>query len=72
MFGLQRAAFKLFPDLRSFALSNVAGVDTREALVKHFGGTEVDNPFLGKDRSISTEMHHALLSYHTASRHCMR
>jgi len=27
----------LFPDLRSFALSNVAGVDTREALMKHFG-----------------------------------
>jgi len=35
--SLQRAAFKLFPDLRSFALSNVAGVDTREALMKHFG-----------------------------------
>ncbi len=34
--SLQRAAFKLFPDLRNFALSNVAGVDTRGALCKHF------------------------------------
>ena len=35
--SLQRAAFKLFPDLRSFALSNVASVDTRHTLSKHFG-----------------------------------
>ena len=36
--SLQRAAFKLFPDLRSFALSNVASVDTQSALLSHFGG----------------------------------
>ena len=35
--SLQLASFKLFPELRSFALSNVAGVDTRESLLKHFG-----------------------------------
>ena len=34
--SLQRVAFKLFPALRSFALSNVASVDTRQALTKHF------------------------------------
>ena len=34
--SLQRAAFKLFPDLRGFALSNVASVDTRSALQRHF------------------------------------
>ena len=36
--SLQRAAFKLFPDLRRFALSNVASVDTHKALLSHFGG----------------------------------
>ena len=35
--SLQLASFKLFPELRSFALSNVAGVDSRDALMKHFG-----------------------------------
>ncbi|KAK2717182.1 hypothetical protein QYM36_007331, partial [Artemia franciscana] len=34
--SLQRAAFVKFPDLRRFALSNVASVDTRETLVRHF------------------------------------
>ncbi|XP_060536471.1 RNA helicase aquarius isoform X2 [Cylas formicarius] len=35
--SLQKAAFTKFPDLRSFALANVASVDTRKALTKHFG-----------------------------------
>lgn len=34
---LQRAAFAHFPELQDFALSNVAAVDTRESLTKHFG-----------------------------------
>lgn len=38
--SLQKAAFAKFPDLRNFALSNVANVDTREALEKHFGGLD--------------------------------
>ncbi|TRZ02669.1 hypothetical protein DNTS_024402 [Danionella cerebrum] len=35
--SLQRAAFAHFPELNDFALSNVAAVDTRESLKKHFG-----------------------------------
>ncbi|XP_030641850.1 RNA helicase aquarius [Chanos chanos] len=35
--SLQRAAFAHFPELNDFALSNVATVDTRESLTKHFG-----------------------------------
>uniref|UniRef100_A0A8C6UHK6 RNA helicase aquarius n=1 Tax=Neogobius melanostomus TaxID=47308 RepID=A0A8C6UHK6_9GOBI len=35
--SLQRAAFAHFPELLDFALSNVAAVDTRESLKKHFG-----------------------------------
>ncbi|XP_024936105.1 RNA helicase aquarius isoform X2 [Cephus cinctus] len=35
--SLQKAVFAKFPDLRGFALANVASVDTREALFKHFG-----------------------------------
>ncbi|XP_018583353.2 RNA helicase aquarius isoform X2 [Scleropages formosus] len=35
--SLQRAAFAHFPELQDFALSNVAAVDTRESLIKHFG-----------------------------------
>ncbi|KAH9631581.1 hypothetical protein HF086_004348 [Spodoptera exigua] len=34
--SLQKAAFSKFPDLRLFALANVASVDTRESLQKHF------------------------------------
>ena len=34
---LQNAVFAKFPDLRSFALANVASVDVRDALYKHFG-----------------------------------
>ncbi|XP_028036701.1 RNA helicase aquarius isoform X2 [Bombyx mandarina] len=34
--SLQKAAFSKFPDLRLFALANVASVDTRETLQKHF------------------------------------
>ncbi|KAI5748269.1 hypothetical protein M8J77_023683 [Diaphorina citri] len=34
--SLQKAAFAKFPDLRSFSLANVASVDTRETLTKHF------------------------------------
>lgn len=35
--SLQKAAFAKFPDLRNFSLANVASVDTRETLLKHFG-----------------------------------
>lgn len=35
--SLQKAAFSKFPDLRLFALANVASVDTRKSLHKHFG-----------------------------------
>ncbi|XP_057663610.1 RNA helicase aquarius [Diorhabda carinulata] len=35
--SLQQAAFVKFPDLRNFALANVASVDTRKSLIKHFG-----------------------------------
>lgn len=35
--SLQRAAFAHFPELLDFALSNVAAVDTRDSLKKHFG-----------------------------------
>ncbi|KAI2654745.1 RNA helicase aquarius [Labeo rohita] len=35
--SLQRAAFAHFPELNDFALSNVAAVDTRDSLTKHFG-----------------------------------
>jgi intron-binding protein aquarius len=38
--SLQKAAFAKFPDLRNFALSNVANVDTRESLERHFGGLD--------------------------------
>ena len=34
--SLQLAAFKLFPELREFSLSTVAGVDKRDTLYKHF------------------------------------
>lgn len=34
--ALQRAAFAKFPELRLFALTNVAAVDTRDKLNKHF------------------------------------
>lgn len=44
--SLQRAAFARFPDLRIFALMNVANVDTREALEKYFGA--LDGPSLKK------------------------
>lgn len=37
VFVFQRAAFAHFPELNDFALSNVAAVDTRESLTKHFG-----------------------------------
>lgn len=35
--SLQLAVFTKYPDLRLFALSNVANIDTRESLEKHFG-----------------------------------
>ncbi|KAL5463485.1 hypothetical protein EMCRGX_G032381 [Ephydatia muelleri] len=38
--SLQKAAFKLFPQLKPFSLSNVASVDTRESLRKHFGALD--------------------------------
>ena len=33
----KKAAFKHFQELHSFALSNVASIDTRDSLIKHFG-----------------------------------
>ncbi|XP_077394248.1 RNA helicase aquarius isoform X2 [Festucalex cinctus] len=48
--SLQRAAFAHFPELHDFALSNVAAVDTRESLTKHFG-------------SLSPNMLHRVASY---------
>ncbi|XP_071832631.1 RNA helicase aquarius-like [Apostichopus japonicus] len=36
MASLQRAAFKLFPDLRHFAMSNISSIDTRKTLSAHF------------------------------------
>ncbi|ESP05343.1 hypothetical protein LOTGIDRAFT_227972 [Lottia gigantea] len=33
---LQKVVFKHFPDLKKFAISNVASIDTRDSLVKHF------------------------------------
>uniref|UniRef100_A0A182P429 RNA helicase aquarius n=1 Tax=Anopheles epiroticus TaxID=199890 RepID=A0A182P429_9DIPT len=41
--SLQKAAFAKFPNLRLFALSNVANVDTRESLEKHFGALNCDS-----------------------------
>lgn len=38
--SLQKAAFAKFPGLRGFALSNVASVDTRESLERHFGSLD--------------------------------
>ncbi|XP_075873807.1 RNA helicase aquarius isoform X2 [Nelusetta ayraudi] len=35
--SLQGAAFAHFPELQDFALANVAAVDTRDSLKKHFG-----------------------------------
>ncbi|KAK3748727.1 hypothetical protein QZH41_015674 [Actinostola sp. cb2023] len=37
MGSLQRAVFKYFPELQEFAMSNIAGIDTRDALLNHFG-----------------------------------
>ena len=34
--SLQRTCFKLYPELRSFALSNVASIDQRKSLLRHF------------------------------------
>lgn len=38
--SLQMAVFAKYPDLRLFALSNVASVDTRDSLEKHFGALD--------------------------------
>ncbi|XP_034238562.1 RNA helicase aquarius isoform X1 [Thrips palmi] len=40
--SLQKAAFAKFPDLRMFALTNVASVDTRESLLEHFGSLKTE------------------------------
>ena len=40
--SLQKAAFAKFPRLKEFALSNVASVDTRDALERHFGELDAD------------------------------
>ena len=61
--SLQRAAFKLFPDLRKFALSNVASVDTHSALLTHFSGLQsvYTSPFRGP---IDTHIVYILLTDH--------
>lgn len=41
--SLQRAAFARFPALKMFALTNVAAVDTRTTLEKHFSALSGDN-----------------------------
>lgn len=41
--ALQRAAFAKFPALKSFALTNVAAVDTREKLKSHFDALDGSN-----------------------------
>ena len=33
---MQKAVFKHFPELQKFALTNVASIDTRDSLLKHF------------------------------------
>lgn len=38
--SLQRAAFAKFPALKMFALTNVAAVDTRDKLERHFGSLD--------------------------------
>jgi intron-binding protein aquarius len=40
--SLQLAAFKLFPGLKDFSLSTVAGVDRRDSLHKHFSALSND------------------------------
>lgn len=40
---LQRAAFAKFPELKLFALTNVAAVDTREKLKSHFDNLDEDS-----------------------------
>ncbi|XP_077538456.1 RNA helicase aquarius [Haemaphysalis longicornis] len=41
--ALQKAAFKSFPDLRQFSLSNVANVDSQDKLLKHFGPLKTED-----------------------------
>lgn len=41
--SLQRVAFAKFQELKMFALANVAAVDTREKLQKHFAALEGEN-----------------------------
>ncbi|XP_017768552.1 PREDICTED: intron-binding protein aquarius isoform X2 [Nicrophorus vespilloides] len=50
--SLQKAAFAKFPDLRNFSLANVASVDSRESLQKHFSNLSVD-----KLRAIGSYLH---------------
>ncbi|XP_030764098.1 RNA helicase aquarius [Sitophilus oryzae] len=47
--SLQKAAYSKYPELREFSLANVASVDTRKALEKHFGPLSQE-----KLRSIAT------------------
>jgi len=42
LFSIQRAAFELFPELRSFSLSTVCSVDTRSSLLRHFSALSED------------------------------
>ncbi|GAB1609948.1 RNA helicase aquarius [Argonauta hians] len=40
--ALQKVLFQQFEDLQDFAIANVASIDTRQALLKHFSA--IDNP----------------------------
>ncbi|BET02370.1 Aquarius homolog (Mouse) [Nesidiocoris tenuis] len=41
--SLQKAIFAKFPSMLNFALANVASIDTRDAILKHFSKLEQDN-----------------------------
>ena len=42
----QKAVFKHFPELQKFALTNVASIDTRDSLLKHFKPLTLDSQLL--------------------------
>ena len=43
---MQKAVFKHFPELQKFALTNVASIDTRDSLMKHFKPLTLDTRIL--------------------------
>ncbi|KRT85402.1 hypothetical protein AMK59_171, partial [Oryctes borbonicus] len=50
--SLQKAVFAKFPELRNFALANVASVHSKEQLLKHFSPLSQENL-----RAITTYLH---------------